>query len=167
MKIAQALIALLGGLWLAACAPLETPPIEPADGPVLISLERSVCFGFCPDYTVTINEAGDVHYVGRRSVNVVGEQRATIPRADVLHLLNEFDRIGFSNLRNEYRANVSDLPTYTVTLTRGGVTKTVVDFGGPGAGMPESVRALQDEIDRVANTAQWVLRNGEPVRDRR
>jgi hypothetical protein len=32
--------------------------------------------------------------------------------------------------------------------------------------LPQAVRDLQNEIDRVANTGQWVLRNGEPVRDR-
>ena len=33
-------------------------------------------------------------------------------------------------------------------------------------GMPRAVRDLQAEIDRVAGTAQWVLRDGQPVRDR-
>jgi hypothetical protein len=28
------------------------------------------------------------------------------------------------------------------------------------------VRDLEDEIDRVANTARWVLRDGQPVRER-
>jgi hypothetical protein len=32
--------------------------------------------------------------------------------------------------------------------------------------MPRTVRDLQAEIDRVAGTAQWVLRDGQPVRDR-
>jgi hypothetical protein len=51
-----------------------------------------------------------------------------------------------------------------VTLERNGRRKVVVDYGGTAAGMPESVRELQDEIDRVANSARWVMRNGEPVR---
>jgi hypothetical protein len=58
------------------------------------------------------------------------------------------------------------LPTFTVSLTRNGQTKTVVDYGGPSVGMPRTVRDLQAEIDRVAGTAQWVLRDGQPVRDR-
>lgn len=133
---------------------------------VEIRLTRGVCFGFCPDYTVTINGDGQVRYTGRRFVNAVGERTATIPREDVERLVRRFDEIGFDNLQDAYRANVSDLPTYTVALTRNGRTKTVVDYGGTGAGMPESVRALQTEIDRVAGTAQWVLRDGQPVRDR-
>lgn len=161
MNLFKYLGALLAGLALAACAPTVT---SAQDAPVLITLSRSACHGFCPIYRVTISGEGEVVYVGRGFVNVVGEQRASIARAEVAALLTRFDAIGFSSLRDEYRANVSDLPTYTISLVRNGRTKIVVDYGGPGAGMPEAVRGLQDEIDRVAGTARWVLRDGEPVR---
>ncbi|WP_395645679.1 DUF6438 domain-containing protein [Terricaulis sp.] len=162
MKLFTMMVALIGAL--AACAPVDAQP-QPSEA-ITITLARSACFGFCPIYRVSIDGAGNVTYVGERFVNVRGEQRAQIPAADVQALLRRFDEIGFARLRDQYRANVTDLPTYTVSLTRNGVTKTVVDYGGTGAGMPESVRALQDEIDRVAGTSRWVLRNGEPVRDR-
>ncbi len=132
----------------------------------MITLQRGVCYGFCPDYTVTISGDGQVTYTGRRFVNVVGEQRATIPAADVQGLLQRFDAVNFDGLRDSYRAQVTDLPTFTVTLERNGRRKVVVDYGGISAGMPQAVRDLQNEIDRVANTARWVLRDGQPVRDR-
>lgn len=147
---------------LAACAPIEPPAPTPGED-VRITLTRGVCFGFCPDYTVTITGAGEVIYEGRRFVAVTGEQRAEIPRSDVAQLLVRFDALQFESLRDEYRANVTDLPTYTLTLERDGRRKTVLDYGGGMAGMPEAVHALQDEVDRVAGTAQWVRRNGEPV----
>ena len=151
---------------LVACAPVA--PAAPEGNPVtqtdvVISLVRSVCYGFCPSYTVAITGEGEVTYVGRGFVNVVGEQRATIPPADVARLLERFDAIGFDSLRDEYRAAITDIPTYTVALERNGRRKTVVDYGGQGVGMPHSVRVLEDEIDRVAGTARWVLRDGEPV----
>ncbi|MEZ5956613.1 MAG: DUF6438 domain-containing protein [Hyphomonadaceae bacterium] len=166
MFIRRLLIATFGAFAMTACAPVEAPAEPVTMSNVEIRLTRGVCFGYCPDYTVTINGEGQVRYEGRRFVNVVGERRATISREDVARLVARFDEIGFSNLRDAYRAEVSDLPTYTVRLTRNGQTKTVVDYGGTGAGMPQSVRELQTEIDRVAGTAQWVLRDGQPVRDR-
>jgi hypothetical protein len=129
-------------------------------------MTRTVCFGFCPAYTVSITGEGEVNYEGRSFVNVVGRQSATIPRADVARLVEQFDEIGFNSLRDEYRANVSDMPTFTVVIERDGGRKHVIDYGGLSAGMPESVRALQDEIDRVAGTARWVLRDGQPVHER-
>ncbi len=163
MNIRRSLLALFGAIALASCAPVEAPASE---GPVMITLTRGVCFGFCPDYTVTITGDGQVTYTGRRFVNVTGEQHATIPAADVQRLLQRFDAINFDQLQDAYRANVSDLPTHTIVLERNGRRKAVVDYGGVQAGMPREVRDLQQEIDRVANTARWVLRDGQPVRDR-
>lgn len=165
MNVGRRFLLSLGALLLTACAPVDAPA-EQTMSNVEIRMVRGVCFGFCPDYTVTINGEGQVRYEGRRFVNAVGERTASIPSEDVARLLQRFDDIGFDQLRDSYRAQVTDLPTYTVTLTRNGRTKTVVDYGGTGAGMPETVRQLQDEIDRVAGTAQWVLRDGQPVRDR-
>ena len=161
MNVRRFVLAVLGALALSACAPVESPA---AEAPMTITLTRSMCFGFCPAYRVTIREDGQVTYVGERFVNVVGERRATIPRADVERLLRHFEDARFDQLRDEYRAQVTDLPTYTITLERNGRSKMVVDYGGLGAGMPRAVRDLQDEIDRVANTGQWVLRDGQPVR---
>jgi hypothetical protein len=151
---------------LFACAPFTPAPAQPESTPVQITLNRTVCFGFCPDYTVTISGDGVVRYTGRRFVNVVGERTATIPRADVERLIARFDAIGFDQLQDAYRANVSDHPTITIVLERNGRRKVVVDYAGGNAGMPMAVRELQDEIDRVAGAAQWVLRDGQPVRER-
>ena len=161
MNVRRFILAVVGALAFSACAPVETPA---AEAPVTITLTRSMCFGFCPAYRVTIASDGEVTYVGERFVHAVGERRATVPRADVERLLRRFDEVGFDQLQDAYRAHVSDLPTYTITLERNGRTKTVVDYGGLSAGMPRAVRDLQDEIDRVANAGQWVLRDGQPVR---
>ncbi len=166
MNVVRRFFIGLGVFVLTSCAPVETPAETPAMSNVEIRLTRGVCFGFCPDYTVTINGEGQVRYEGRRFVNVVGERTAAIPREDVARLVARFDEIGFDRLGDAYRGQMTDLPTYTVSLTRNGQTKTVVDYAGTSAGMPQAVRDLETEIDRVAGTAQWVLRDGQPVRDR-
>jgi hypothetical protein len=164
MQFARALGAFVIGLVLSACAPIEALAQE---GPVEITLNRTACYGFCPVYTVTISGDGQVRYEGRQFVDAVGVRTAAIPRADVERLIARFDEIGFEQLRDEYRGHMTDLPTTTITLTRDGRRKAVVDYGGTSVGMPRAVRDLQAEIDRVAQTAQWVLRDGQPVRDRR
>jgi hypothetical protein len=163
MNISHAVLGVLGAMMMVACAPVDASP-QPGGGPVSITLTRSVCFGFCPDYTVTITGEGAVSYVGRRFVNVVGEQHATVPREEVQALLRRFDAVNFEALNDSYRAPVTDIPTYTLSLERNGRRKTVVDYGGVSAGMPREVRALEDEIDRVAQTSRWILRDGQPVR---
>jgi hypothetical protein len=168
MRFTLAVAPLIAAFVLGACAPVDAPADEGGvvKESVVISMSRTACFGFCPVYTVSITGAGEVTYVGRQFVNVVGEQHGAASRADVSELLAHFDAVGFERLRDEYRAQVTDLPTTTIVLQRGGRRKSVLDYGGVGAGMPETVRDLQVEIDRVAGTARWVLRDGQPVRDR-
>jgi len=162
MRIAHALIGFFGMLSLTACTTDAAP--QPSAGPVEITLTRTVCFGFCPAYTVMITGDGQVTYTGRNFVNVVGEQHATISPQAVQGLLRRFDAIHFESLNDVYRASVTDLPSTTIVLERNGHRKSVLDYGGPSAGMPQEVRELQAEIDRVAGTSRWVLRDGQPVR---
>jgi hypothetical protein len=157
MKYASAAVA-LSAMALASCA---TPPSPSMRGPVLITLQRTPCFGFCPDYTVTIDGDGNVAYNGGRFVAVSGPQHGKASMEDVEALLRAFDAVHFETLHDVYRANVTDLPSQIVTLTRNGRSKRVVDYAGVSVGMPQAVTALEQQIDRAANTAQWVRRPGE------
>ncbi len=165
-SVRRFVLTALAALALTACAPALNSAAQEEDRSVTITMTRGACFGFCPVYRVSISESGEVIYVGEQFVNVRGEQRAQISPEAVQTLLTRFDEVGFASLQDEYRAPVTDHPTYTITLERNGRTKTVTDYAGVNAGMPQAVRELEDEIDRVAGTAQWVLRDGQPVRDR-
>ncbi|HVY84198.1 MAG TPA: DUF6438 domain-containing protein [Caulobacterales bacterium] len=147
----------------AACTP--TMAQAPAREPVTITLARTPCFGFCPDYTVTITSDGAVTYHGQRFVRVTGEQHATASREDVAHLIDMIHRADFFNLRDAYRAQVTDLPSTTITVVEGARTKTVVDYAGEHVGMPHAVTEIEQEIDRVAGTERWVPGGGRPKLD--
>jgi hypothetical protein len=164
MIMRRAIAIGLGALLLAACAPVAAPAAEEA--PVRITLSRSVCFGYCPAYSVSVTGDGAVTYEGHQHVHVRGVQRSTISREAVARLVERFDAIGFESLQDHYRSDVTDLPTYTLVLERSGRRKVVEDYSGLAAGMPRAVRDLQDEVDRVTGTARWVLRDGQPVRER-
>jgi len=159
VKFALVLVA-FAVLTLAGC---ETPLPAKDAGPVMISLERTPCFGRCPIYTVSLDGDGSVTYNGQRFVGVTGERHAKISRADVDALLRAFDAAHFESLDDAYRAHVTDLPSTIVTLTRNGHTKRVVDYAGTSVGMPQAVRDIEQQIDRAANTAQWVHGATDPI----
>jgi hypothetical protein len=154
MRHAASAVAALSVIALASCAIAPSSPS--AQDPVLITLQRTPCFGFCPDYVVSIDGDGKVAYNGGRFVGVSGPQHGKASQQDVEALLRAFDALHFETLHDAYRANVTDLPSQIITLTRNGHTKRVVDYAGASVGMPQAVTALEIEIDRVANTAQWV-----------
>lgn len=139
-----------------------------------ISLQRTACFGSCPDYKVTIagngrvvfettpflnrDDVANVHraFSTESGVRVPGTHHTTIEPQAIDQLLAQFEQARFFSLRDEYRAEVTDNPTYVVTIDTGNGQKTVVDYVGKEAGMPESVTAIQDAIDAAAGTDRWI-----------
>ena len=121
-----------------------------------ITLTRGVCFGACPDYSVTIHGDGRVDYDGRRFVAETGHRETRIQESAVRALFAKFMAAKFFSLNDKYHAQVTDLPTYSLTLAYDGRTKTVSDYGGRMMGMPDSVTELERAVDEAANSEQWL-----------
>jgi hypothetical protein len=121
-----------------------------------IELTRTGCLGTCPAYTVRLFGDGTVAFEGEYNVFAPGTHVANIAPTDVDRLVARFRAADFFALHGHYRRNVTDQPTYTLRLTIGGRSKAVEDYDGIEDGMPASVRALEDQTDRVAGTARWV-----------
>jgi hypothetical protein len=114
---------------------------------VTISLERTACFGFCPDYAVTVFGNGTVAYDGHNFVKVVGKHSTQIPQSDVKELVNEFYKVGFFSMNDRYEQQVTDLPSQTTSITiDGNTTKSVYRYGTE----PRGLVMLEDKIDEVA-----------------
>ena len=135
-------------------------PEVPQD--TVIQLQRTVCFGTCPSYTVAIDARGTVTYDGVRFVRVVGHRTAQIGSSTVATLLARAEQIGFFDLRDDYRTienpdgtviTVTDLPTKIVTVTVNGRTKRVEDY----LGAPDALGQFEREIDDAAGTKRWVF----------
>lgn len=146
------------GLSLALTAPSRYQPLpEEVDlSLATVSLIRTSCFGTCPDYWVTVRGDGQVRYCGVSNVLTLGRQSGTIPAKDAIALIRHFETSDFLALNDEYESDVTDNPTYILVLRAGDVEKYVHDYAGVDAGMPPVVRQLQDEVDRVSRSSQWV-----------
>lgn len=154
------------------------PIAAPED--VEITLERSACYGTCPDYRVTIQGDGKIRFSTRevnfpgtaaevhrmfngQNVLWAGTQEAEVSPQAVADLLEKFRSSHFMGMKPEYVAGVTDNPTYSLTLRVGKVTKRVVDYVGKEVGMPASVTSLEDAVDEVAGTDRWVRGNAQTV----
>ena len=123
---------------------------------VHITLDRWGCFGRSPIYTVTISGDGAVVYNGGEYTAVRGVQHSQISPDEVSALIDKFRAADFFSLYAEYRANVTDNPTYFVTFTAAGKKMKVTDYIGLQVGMPYAVAQLENEIDFVSGSARWV-----------
>jgi len=140
--IAAALIAWLAGLL----------PQAPSSTDVTITLERTICFGTCPAYTVTITGDGRVEYEGKEFVQVKGRASATIRPQDVAALVEAFEKARYFELQDKYTANITDMPTTITSIRLDGRYKRIVDYYNAPPGLKE----LERLIDRVAGTEKWV-----------
>jgi Domain of unknown function (DUF6438) len=129
-----------------------------------VTLERGVCFGACPAYSVTISGDGKVVYEGISFVDIVGAQQATIQADKVAVLLDRIESVDFFALDDEYLASATDLPSKTISLTMNGLTKQVLHYGGDCDAdfdpAPPEICEIENLIDEVAGTQQWVSGGG-------
>lgn len=163
-KIVSMLI-LIWVLLLNACSPLTVVSSPDNKSPeqeldAVITLERTVCFGFCPVYKLTVYGDGRVEYDGQQYVEVAGKQTSQLTPQQVKELLDLFEQADYFKLEDEYIAPVTDLPSTITSLTLNGKTKTIVNFGGCLEGSPlpapPALCELETRIDEVVNTAQWI-----------
>jgi ankyrin repeat protein len=133
---------------------IEPPPLGP-DSRVVISLQRSGCYGTCPSYGVWISSDG-VRFDGRHFVVASGKHRAPINAEDVRALAQKIRAADFYSMEDCYRAGVSDNPTYQLSISIDGREKRVQDYVGAWVGMPAVIEQLEDEVDRVAESSRWV-----------
>jgi hypothetical protein len=125
---------------------------------VSIRLERTRCFGTCPDYSVTIHGDGSVKYFGKYYVDIPGEQTARIQPDKVNELLTAFDNIHFFYLRDRYTDSCTDLPTVYISLAFDGKSKRIENYfcHQEKWGLQVDLTKLADLIDTVSGSRQWI-----------
>jgi len=129
-----------------------------------IRMTRTMCYGPCPVYEVTISGKGEVSYNGTYFVKVTGSQHATIDREKVRQLLTAFDQAKFFELPGGKCpcATYTDMPSAIITLTWRERTRTLEHYYGcPCA--PAALFDLEARIDRAADTDLWVGNRGGPL----
>lgn len=137
----------------------------PAAAPmnIAVTLTRDPCFGGCPAYAVTVHGDGRVRFEGWGDVIVPGVREYRIPAAQAEALIEQFRAADFWSLDDAYRGLITDHPTQYLTVTAGRRSKSVEDYAGLRAGMPDVVIALERAVDAAAGTERWVTGNAQTI----
>lgn len=133
---------------------------------MVITMERTVCFGTCPDYKLTIKANGRVTFRGGRFTKTKGTATSRISRESLLGLVAEFDRVDLNSFADDYseggncESYITDLPSEIISIRRNGKTKLVNHyFGCTGAAVQKKLEPLTElgkMIDRITNSKRWV-----------
>ena len=160
-------------VFLAACKnkqganatdPAAAPPAEgvaadgaaqlggtsPADSLVL-TFERTPCFGMCKAYRVQVYRSGYARYEGRAHVEVMGHAQSRLDQATLQELVQKARAMGFADLKDSYDSQVTDLPSTIVRIVAHGMDKTVT----ARAGVPPHFRAYADQLEEALLPLPW------------
>ena len=130
-------------------------PVVRSDSKVVISLQRTGCYGTCASYTVTVNAEGIV-FDGGGFVVASGKHTDRVNVDELRRLAKKFVNADFYSMDDSYRENATDMPAYVVSIQIDGRKKEVEDYGGRSVGMPAVVTDLENEVDAFARTARWI-----------
>ena len=133
---------------------MRAPAVRP-DSNVTITLRRTVCYGRCPSYQVSITPRGIV-FEGDAFVAAVGRHTGAVDPHAVRELAKKFVAADFYSMNDEYRAGVTDNPTYILSISIDDHKKQIVDYVGSWVGMPAVITDLEDAVDAFAQTSRWI-----------
>jgi len=122
----------------------------------IITLERTICCGRCPVYKLTIFGNGAVMYNGLEFVAITGRHMANLTEDKIQRLIGAFKKADFFSLNNSYVEFMRIEDPFAITsLTINGRKKRVRHYHGDNSA-PHQLGILEDEIDEIVGTDQWV-----------
>ena len=137
--------------------PLGYPYQNPVPARAVITLQRGPCERRCAVYKVAIFGDGTVIFDGQYYVRKPGPAKARISSDQVGALIAEFRAIDYFDLKDQTCNQAdADAPTVITSIALGGQGKSVLHDLGCQGPVAAKLKALEDKIDKVANTARWV-----------
>jgi hypothetical protein len=112
---------------------------------LIISLQRTACFGTCPIYKIEIFSDGSGIYTGTRFVENIGITEFSLSKTQLNLILTQAEAIGFTNMKGEYSEPISDLPTTFIQIK----DKKIRDY----TGAPKTLKNLENLIDQMYQKA--------------
>lgn len=121
---------------------------------LLLSFERTACYGRCPAYLFQLYDNGDATYEGKRHVGLVGIHLATASRMQIDSLMAMADKIHFFELEDKYPVDatpISDLPNTITHMIFGEKEKQIIN----NHLAPTELKELEDHIDGLILALNW------------
>jgi hypothetical protein len=101
-----------------------------------LHLERSVCFGPCPAYTLALDVDGQIRFKGDHNVEVESAERAVLP-GEVDSIVAALNQVEFTHLQDRYETAedgcddvATDSQTVILRAAFDGVSKSVRQYHG-------------------------------------
>lgn len=131
---------------------------------LVITLERGYCYGSCPVYKVIVFADGVTVFEGNNFVKELKVIRTQISQEQVKRLLQEFDSAKIFSKRDDYLSQGEYCPEMwtdgfitTISIQANKKIKLIQHYDGcRGATDVEELTRLENKVDEIINTNQWI-----------
>ncbi len=122
----------------------------------VITLDRGPSFSSSPGYRLTLHGDGTVVYQAEDFVKGKRVEREKIPQAKIRELIDEFVAAGYFFFLESYsEIEVTCQSWITTSIAIGDMHHSITRYSGD-LKAPKKLRELENKIDEIANSAQWV-----------
>lgn len=154
---------------LISCKNKEKTAAAPAQNPVatesaatstdqkrtlVLSYERTACFGTCPVYKMNLYSDGYATYEGRIHTPYIGPHEGKFDPETVESITALIREQGYKNWKANYESMATDLPSRILTINLDGANQKIVDGGGEA---PEGLRSVERELEKNIGQVNWRL----------
>ena len=115
-------------------------------------MERTVCAGTCPVYTVTFKKDGEALYEGKDYVKKIGPYHGTIEEVEFNRLAELIEKLNFRELEDNYSIPIEDHANVIISVNYGDNVKGVDNYADAG---PIEVWAIEKVIDSLIEDIYW------------
>ena len=114
--------------------------------PILsVSMQRTACFGKCPEYIINMDNKGNVTYTGIRNVPDIGVYKKNIGYPATMNILYSLNQNKVDTCSKLYQARIQDLPGIMYTITYKDSSKRILgaEFG------PDFLKETAEAMDKI------------------
>jgi len=122
------------------------------NGLLVLSMERTPCFGRCPVYSIRIYENGLFVYDTKKFTDTSACRYSLLSKEELAGLKQKFSDMNFFQFEDKYPADKrtpTDLPSCILFFNNGKQQKTIIDKRWD---TPETLTQLELAVDNLVNS---------------
>lgn len=137
----------------ASCKTTKPDAKHPGkNGTLVLSMERTPCYGRCPIYTIELYENGLLLYNTKQFNDTAACRYRVLNKQQIEDVETMFNSSGFFKMANKYpedKQTPTDLPSCILFYNSGMQKKTITDMRW---GAPETLTALEQSVDSLVKS---------------
>lgn len=125
----------------------------------LVQMERTICFGTCPAYTLTIHKNGEVTFNGKEFVEYKEIATGEMSQEKLDNLIEKINDSPFMEMPSspECETQYTDMPSVFLTIKLDGKRNSLSHYHGcKGFEHEEELYDLEEAIDSLAGVKKWI-----------